>query len=73
MTERLADIGARIGGIRQLGAMEMFSVMLAAAIGRAFVSLAGREPVWPTQPSRLGLVLFCAEQGFASAFSERVL
>ncbi len=95
MTERLADIGARIGGIRQLGAVvnamrgmaaaraqqaqrqlgavEIFSAMLAAAIGRALASLSGHETVWPDKPIRLGLVVFCAEQGFAGAFSERVL
>ena len=95
MTERLADIGARIGGIRQLGAVvnamrgmaaaraqqaqrqlgaaELFSAMLAAAIGRALASLQAGESAWPDRPARLGLVLFCAEQGFAGAFSERVL
>lgn len=95
MTERLADIGAHIGGIRQLGAVvnamrgmaaaraqqaqrqlgavETFSAMLAAAIGRALASLSGHESVALYKPTRLGLVLFCAEQGFAGAFSERVL
>ncbi len=95
MTERLADIGARIGGIRQLGAVvnamrgmaaaraqqaqrqlsavETFSAMLAAAIGRALAGVAVDELSGPGRHARLGLVLFCAEQGFAGAFSGRVL
>lgn len=35
--------------------------------------VSGRELIAPDKPTRLGLVLFCAEQGFAGAFSERVL
>jgi F-type H+-transporting ATPase subunit gamma len=95
MTERLADIGARIGGVRQLGAVvnamrgiaaaraqqaralltpvDTYAATIAAAIGRA-LPLAPPAPPGPARAStRGGLVLFCAEQGFAGAFSERVL
>ena len=92
MTERLADIGDRIVGIRQLGAVvsamrgiaaararnaknqlesvEAFSTILANAIGRALALVPTETPV---ATNRLGIVVFCAEQGFAGAFSERVL
>jgi F-type H+-transporting ATPase subunit gamma len=95
MTERLADIGARIQGIRQLGAVvnamrgiaaaraqqarnqlvavDSYTATIAAAIGRALGLIpAGRTEAAP-RSARPGLVLFCAEQGFAGAFSERVL
>jgi F-type H+-transporting ATPase subunit gamma len=94
MTERLADIGARVEGVRQLGAVvsamrgiaaarvqqargqlaavDGYAATIAAAIGRALPLV----PVGPSdgahRPGRLALVLFCAEQGFAGAFSERV-
>jgi F-type H+-transporting ATPase subunit gamma len=92
MTGRLADIGDRIAGIRQLGAVvsamrgiaaararnaknqldavEAYSTILAAAIGRALALAAIGVSSGGT---RLGLIVFCAEQGFAGAFSERVL
>ncbi len=95
MTERLADLGARITGVRQLGAVvnamrgiaaaraqqargqlaavDSYSNIIAAAIGRAL----DLGPIGPDGPregvGQTGLVLFCAEQGFAGAFSERVL
>jgi F-type H+-transporting ATPase subunit gamma len=95
MTERLADIGARIEGVRQLGAVvnamrgiaaarvqqargqlvavDHYAATIAAAIGRA----AGLVPSIDTgtvgRSSRPAIVIFCAEQGFAGAFSERVL
>jgi F-type H+-transporting ATPase subunit gamma len=92
---RVAQIGARIEGMRQLGAVvnamrgiaaaraqqahnqltavETYAATIAGAIGRAL----GLAPVStaspPRRPGRLALVVFCAEQGFAGAFSERVL
>lgn len=95
MTKRLADVSARIDGIRQLGsvvnamrgiasaraqqargqlaAVDSYAATLAAAIGRvlALAPSVGRDGAPRT--SRPALVLFCAEQGFAGAFSERVL
>ncbi len=94
MTERLADISARIGGIQQLGAVvnamrgiaaarvqqaggqlaavDRYAAVIAAAIGRALVLAPAARP-GDRKPSRPALVLFCAEQGFAGAFSGRVL
>ena len=92
MTERLAEIGDRIVGIRQLGAVvsamrgiaaarartakgqlaavEAFSAILAGAIGQALALIPAGAA---SGGSHLGIVVFCAEQGFAGAFSERVL
>lgn len=96
MTERLADIGARIDGIRQLGAVvnamrgiaaaraqqargqlvavDSYAATIAAAIVRALalVPSAGSGAA-AGRSKRPAIVLFCAEQGFAGAFSERVL
>jgi F-type H+-transporting ATPase subunit gamma len=95
MTERLADIAARIEGVRQLGAVvnamrgiaasrvqqargqlvavDRYAATIAGAIARALTSLSRDvTPVMP-QSRRPAIVLFCAEQGFAGAFSERVL
>ena len=95
MTERLADVSARIAGIRQLGAVvnamrgiaaaraqqartqlaavDRYAATIASAIARALSLRPAlqQEPDGP--PGKLALVLFCAEQGFAGAFSERVL
>ena len=95
MTERLAEISARIGGIRQLGtvvnairgiaaaraqqaraqldAVDRYASTVGRAIAQAQALLppARRDPA--NRASRSGLVLFCAEQGFAGAFSQRVL
>lgn len=95
MTERLADITARIEGIRQLGAVvnamrgiaaaraqqartelaavDGYAQIIAAAIGRAVSLLPVDEQSGVPRSTRPALVLFCAEQGFAGAFSERVL
>lgn len=95
MTERLADISARIGGIRQLGsvvnalrgiaaaraqqartqidAVDSYARTVVAAIGRALALMPDTGPEGRHGSTRLALVLFCAEQGFAGAFSERVL
>ncbi len=95
MTERLADINARLHGIEQLGAVvnamrgiaaaraqqarnqlaavDGYAATIATAIGRvlAMVPSSSAETVAPFK--RPALVLFCAEEGFAGAFSERVL
>jgi F-type H+-transporting ATPase subunit gamma len=92
MTLRLAEVSARIEGIRQLGAVvnamrgiaaaraqqaraglpavDGYAAAIAAAIARArpLVPAAGPAPA-----ARPALVLFAAQQGFAGAFSERVL
>ncbi|WGI24297.1 F0F1 ATP synthase subunit gamma [Halomonas alkaliantarctica] len=96
MTERLADISARIKSVRQLGAVvnAMKSIAAsraytartqiiavdsyAATISAAISSVIAPSP-YPTEAQasspqyKRGLLVFCAEQGFAGAFSERVL
>lgn len=96
MTERLADISARIEGIHQLGAVVNAMKGIAAArarvartqvnavdsyaatIASAILSVIGANsrPLKEKDGSgqvKVGLLVFCAEQGFAGAFSERVL
>ena len=95
MTERLADITARIDGIRQLGAVvnamrgiaaaraqqartqlaavDGYAATIAAAIAQAVSLLPLEQQDGRRRSTRPALVLFCAEQGFAGAFSERVL
>ena len=96
MTERLADISARIDGIRQLGAVVNAMKGIASARARiartqieavdgyaATIAVAMSGVIGPNAaPSqantervsgKTGLLVFCAEQGFAGAFSERVL
>lgn len=95
MTERLADIGARITGVRQLGsvvnamrgiaaarvqqargqleAVDRYATTIAVAIGRALALMPDVRSEVSRHSGRLAIVLFCAEQGFAGAFSERVL
>lgn len=103
MTERLADISARIDGIRQLGAVvnamkgiaaaragtakaatkaiDSYAATIAAAISDVLDpasprsgAFAGRSQDGGGQhDEKTGLLVFCAEQGFAGAFSERVL
>ena len=94
MTGRLAEINARIEGIRQLGsvmnvmrgiasaraqqargqlaAVERYAAGITEAIGRVLSFMPARAEGGAGQ-HRLALVLFCAEQGFAGAFSEHVL
>ena len=95
MTERLADISARIDGIRQLGAVvnamrgiaaararqargqlvavDGYAAAIAGAIGTVIAAMPDTVPDDVGRPVRPALVLFCAEQGFAGAFSERLL
>lgn len=104
MTERLADISARIEGIRQLGAVvnamkgiaaarahmartqlaavDSYAATIATAMSQVLGPKIGTEinpeigpmkELGPKVESKTGLLVFCAEQGFAGAFSERVL
>jgi F-type H+-transporting ATPase subunit gamma len=95
MTERLADINARIDTIRQLGAVvnamrgmaaaraqqargqlaavDSYAATIALAIGRTFALVPTARSGAVRRQARPALVLFCAEQGFAGAFSERIL
>ena len=95
MTERLAEITARIDGIhqlgavvnamrgiaaaraqqarKQLGAVDSYAAGIAAAIGSVLPLVSARTATTRRRPAKSALVLFCAEQGFAGAFSERVL
>ncbi len=95
MTKRLADVSARIEGIRQLGqvvnamrgiasaraqqargqlaAVESYASTIALAIGRVIALAPSAVQDGARRPTRPALVLFCAEQGFAGAFSERAL
>jgi F-type H+-transporting ATPase subunit gamma len=95
MTERLADISARIDGIRQLSAVvnamrgiaaaraqqarsqliavDDYAATIAVAIGRTLALFPSGRPDGARRLTRPALVLFCAEQGFAGAFSERIL
>lgn len=95
MTERLADVTARIEGIRQLGAVinamrgiaaaraqqarnqltavDGYAMIIAAAISSAVAPLPSDRQDSAARSTRCGLVLFCAEEGFAGTFSERIL
>jgi F-type H+-transporting ATPase subunit gamma len=95
MTDRLADISARIDGVRQLGAVvnamrgiaaaraqqarsqliavDSYATTIAVAIGRALALVPSARAGAARGSTRSALVLFCAEQGFAGLFSERVL
>jgi F-type H+-transporting ATPase subunit gamma len=95
MSDRLADISARVDDIRQLGAVvnamrgiaaslaqqargqlvavDSYAATIAIAIGRALATAPSARPWAARQSTRPALILFCAEQGFAGAFSERVL
>jgi len=57
----------------QLAAVDSYAAIVAAAIGRALALLPPARAGAAGPPARQALVLFCAEQGFAGAFSERVL
>jgi F-type H+-transporting ATPase subunit gamma len=97
MTERLADVSARIDGIRKLGAVvnamkgiaaarantaraeleavDSYSATIAAAISDALGPRGAAPPVETSggqADGRIGLLVFCAEQGFVGAFSEHI-
>lgn len=95
MTERLADIAARIEGVRQLGtvvnamrgiaaarvqqarrqllAVDHYAATISAAISWAVALASPVATLAMPRSGRAAIVVFCAEQGFAGAFSERVL
>jgi F-type H+-transporting ATPase subunit gamma len=56
----------------QLVAVDSYAETIARAIGRTLAMVPVPSPAG-SRTARPGLVLFCAEQGFAGAFSERVL
>ncbi len=57
----------------QLIAVDSYAATIAAAIGQALAMLPFAPPDGARRSTRPALVLFCAEQGFAGAFSEHVL
>ena len=57
----------------QLVAVDRYAATIAAAIGRAVALIPPAVALSVPRSSRPAIVLFCAEQGFAGAFSERVL
>lgn len=95
MTERLADINARIAGVGQLGAVvnamrgiaaaraqqarsqldavDRYAQTIAVALGQALDLRAAADIEDTPRRARPALLVFVAEQGFAGAFSERVL
>jgi len=54
-----------------LGGTEAYSQVIVQAIEKALSLLPSTTPL-PWRPAARGMILFCAEQGFAGAFSERV-
>lgn len=57
-----------------LAGMEAYTAIISRAIGEALTLLPVDKVAAPEHAgSKRGLILFCAEQGFAGAFSERVL
>jgi F-type H+-transporting ATPase subunit gamma len=57
----------------QLLAVDSYAATIALAIGRTFPMVPVGRSVAARRSARPALVVFCAEQGFAGAFSERVL
>ena len=57
----------------QLAAVDSYTATIALAIGRTLALLPTAGPGTAGRSVRSAVVLFCAEQGFAGAFSERVL
>lgn len=65
--------GAKAQAARtQLAAVEAYSATITAALGRTLALQAGQAPP-AAPPERIAQLLFCAELGFAGAFSEHVL
>lgn len=57
-----------------LAGIEAYSDVVARAMGEALALLPAGEAVQPTAGRQgRGLILFCAEQGFAGSFSDRIL
>lgn len=57
----------------QLVAVDSYAATIALAIGRTLTLIPADRTTTTHRSSRPALILFCAEQGFAGAFSERVL
>jgi len=57
----------------EIAAVDRYANTVAAAMGRVGVGKTGHIVGQRTDPETLTLVVFCAEQGFVGAFSERVL
>jgi F-type H+-transporting ATPase subunit gamma len=57
----------------QLVAVESYSATIALAIGRTLPQVPAARSDTAGRSTRPAVVLFCAEQGFAGAFSERLL
>lgn len=57
----------------QLVAVDGYAATIAVAIGRVLALASASRPDGARKASRPAIVLFCAEQGFAGAFSERLL
>lgn len=95
MTERVAEVAARIENVHQLDSVvtamrgiaaararqsrdllagiEAYADAISRAIGQA-LSLLPPDATTPATPvCRRALILFCAEQGFAGGFSDRIL
>jgi F-type H+-transporting ATPase subunit gamma len=58
---------------KQIGAVDTYAAGIAAAIGSVLPLMPAHSVTIPHSHAKAALVLFCAEQGFAGAFSERVL
>jgi F-type H+-transporting ATPase subunit gamma len=57
-----------------LAGIETYTEVISGAIRHALNLMpTGGLPPASSRPNRRGFILFCAEQGFAGAFSERVL
>jgi F-type H+-transporting ATPase subunit gamma len=57
-----------------LAGIETYTEVVSGAIGQALGLMPeGGSPSASSRPNRRGFILFCAEQGFAGAFSERVM
>lgn len=57
-----------------LAGVDAYGEVVSRAMGQALSLMVSEEPARQSSgQGKLGLVLFCAEQGFAGAFSERVL
>jgi F-type H+-transporting ATPase subunit gamma len=57
----------------QLAAVDRYAQTIAVAIGRTLAFAPPADPPRAKRALRPALVVFCAEQGFAGAFSDRVL
>ncbi len=57
----------------QLVAVDGYAATIAVAIGRVLALATAPRPDGDRKASRPAIVLFCAEQGFAGTFSERLL